>query len=749
MTPGERFRQIRIIARKELRGFFETPIAYIVAILFVAVAEFLFFRSAFLVGEASLSQLMGFLPWLLLFIAPALTMGTFATERETGTYETLATNPLSEWEIMAGKFLAIVAFLAGLLALVIVPIAFGFSFYGPLDWGVVVGQYLASVFLAALFAALGMFISALFTKQVTALLVSITVNFLLIIIGLDLVAQAMPIVLASLLDSVSALSHFQSMSRGVIDVRDLWYFLSVILAFLALGQYRLLANRFGKRHGTLTRWRTGVLLLVATVLISNVLGAAIPGRVDLTADQLYTLSPATVKMLGSLPDVVNITLYASSRLPSQLQPVLRDTTDLLKDYERYGKGNVVLTVKDPDASPDIATEAQQSGVQPIQFNMVGQGELSVKQGYLGIALAHGGQNRSIPYVEQTGDLEYQLTSDIAELTTTNKKHVAFLSGNGETSRSAGLGTLGTELAKLYTVSDLALSTTTPAIATDTQVIIIAEPTQPFTDAQKSALDAFIGKGGGVLALLSGVAVNQQSLSVAKHAPGIDDLFASYGVTVNPDLVYDLKSNQIVQLPGGSAGQMYLLPYPFWVRAGAVSGSPITAKLQSMLVPWGSSLALDSAALDSAHATATPLIATSPYAGLMTDQFSIEPNADLPHDDLGQRLLAVAVSGVGQPTPRLVVVGNGALLYDQVVKQEAGNLAFGLGAVSWLAQDESLASIKVKSGVVRKLTFGSAIEQAGVEYGSVALGILIPLLIGALVFMKRRRLQKYTYSTRPL
>jgi len=748
MTIKDRFIQGWLVARKELRSFFETPIAYIVAVLFISISEFLFFLQAFLVGEASLSLFVNFLPWLWMFVVPALTMGAFATERETGTYETLVSRPLSEWEIVGGKFVAVLLYLMGLLALAFIPIAVSFSFFGPLDWGVAFSAYLASVFLSAVFAAVGLAVSSFFTKQVSALLVSIAVSFFLVVVGLDLVAQAAPLVFARLLDRISVLSHFQSMARGVVDIRDLWYYLSVVVAFLAIAEYRLLSNRFARTHTTRTRFRVGMLIVVLIALISNVLGSAIPGRLDLTADGLYTMSPATKHILADLPDVVNITLYASSRLPSQLQPVLRDTRDLLRDYERYGNGNIVLTIKDPDTAPEVANEASASGVQPIQFNTVGQGELSVKKGYLGIAITHAGDTRSVPFVENTGDLEYQLTSAIAELTTTNKKHVVMLTGHGEHATTNSWGTFEKELGKLYTVDQLSISSTTDVVASGTSVIIIGDPTTPLSDHEQQVIKAYIDNGGATFLLTSGVQVNVQYLYAAANAGNLGELVSTYGLTGNKDLVYDLRSNQVVQLSGGN-NQVYLLPYPFWMRVAAVPGSPVTAKLQSVFVPWGSSLSVDGDVAASAHATVTPLLVTSPYAGLMSDSFSIDPNQQLPQDDLGQHIIAAAITGVDGNNIRVVVAGTGSLLDDQMVSQTPENLAFGLNAVAWLAQDESLASIKVKSGARRQLTFGSAAEQAFVEYGTITFGVLIPLLIGFIIFMRRRALKQYTYSSRPV
>ncbi len=737
------------IVRKELLGIFETPIAYIVIVLFLGVSEFLFFKNVFLAGEASLAMYYNFLPWILLLVVPALTMGSFAQEREAGTYETLATQPLAELEVVCGKFIAYVLLLGGALALAVFPMASSFAFFSNVDWGPVWGGYLASIYLIGLFVAVTLAISSAFTKQVSALLVSIATLFFLIIAGTDLVAGSVPTALTLLFERISASTHFESMTRGVIDVRDLWYFKSVVVAFLALALYRLIALRFGGRHPTRTSWRLGVSLLVATVLISNVLGSAIPGRIDLTKDGLYTLSDATKRVVGGLPDMVQVTLYASAALPAQLQPTMRDIRDILKDYERYGKGNIAVVFTDPSVSDALQIEAQQNGVQAVQFNVRGQGELSVKQGYLGVVVAYAGEHRSIPFIEQTNDLEYQLTSMIHELTVSEKKSVVFMTGHGEKPRTSVYRAFSSELEKMYTVSDLVFDekTASSLSATSTDVLVIADPQTPLGTSTRLFLDQYIQKGGAVLALVNGAEADARSLSVMPNRSDFMEHLAQYGVRVGHDLVYDLRSNETVQIGGGN--MIYLAPYAFWARAGAVPGSPITAKIESVMMPWASSLTTDSAVLSAKGSTATPLVVTSPYAGLAGDPYDIAPNSKPATNDLAQRTLALALTSTQATGSRMVIVGSAQFLSDDFAGRDAGNLALGLSAVSWLAQDESLASIKVKSGQRRTFTFGSASEQLLVAYGNMGLVVIVPILLGVVLYLRRRAKTSLTYTKRPI
>lgn len=742
-------RRMLPLVRKELMGLLHTPVAYLVTVLFLGISEYLYFKNVFLVGEASLASYFGILPWLLLVVVPALTMGIFSQECETGTYETLATQPLSELVSVLGKFVAHLLFLAGVLLTAVFPMAFTFSFFANIDWGTVVAGYLAAVGVSGIYIAIGLAISALFTKQVSSFLLTVAVLFFLVMAGTDLVAGSVPVLLTVLFERVSVMTHYNALMRGAIDMRDAWYVASVIVAFLALAYYRLIALRCGPRHTVRARTRLGVALLVVTVLLSNAIGSALPGRIDLTRYSTYTLSDATKKILGELPDMVQITLYTSSALPAQLQPTIRDVRDTLKDYERYGRGDVSVAVRDPGASAELEKEAGEYGIQAVQFNVMGQSELSVKRGYLGVVVAYGGEHRSIPFVESTSDLEYQLTSMIRELTATDKKTVAFLSGSGERARFGEYGTLSRELEKLYEVKDVLFTEgeQMPEGATSTDVLVVADPSEPFGTTTRAFLNEYIARGGALLALVQGVRVEPRSLSALLSAGTLPEILRTYGVEVAPELAYDLRSHETVQA-GGGGGVVYLLPYPFWMRSFAVPGSPITQGLESVLLPWAGPLDVNAETMRARNATATPLIVTTPFAGRMGEPFDISPETRPSTTNLSEQIMALAVQSEQATGTRMVVVGSVEFVADDLLRNNPANLGFALSAIEWLAQDESIASIKMKSGQRPAFAFESAQQQSLVAYGNMAFVVLVPIILGLVLYLRRRKITQKTYTEYP-
>lgn len=739
---------IFLIAKKELRSYFDNPTAYIVLVVFLLLWQFLFFRQAFLIGEASLRGLFDLLPWLSLLLIPAITMGSISQEKSEGTLEFLLTHPLRDLELLAGKFLGAMGFMAVTL-LFVFPIAMSLSSFGNLDWGVVIGQYLASLLISAVLVALGVFVSSLLSNQISSLLVAAAACFFLVIAGTETVTAALPLQLAPVLERLSVLSHFDSMSRGVIDVRDVWYALSATAIFVSLAYVQLLKRRFGNRRSQYRRYQTAIALFIGIAILTNVVGARIPGRLDLTQDKLYTLTPESKRALADLKDVVNVTLYGSGQLPAQLQPTLRDTKDILRDYETAGKGNVTVAYKDPSGNPAVAQEAASQGVREVQFNVIGQEELQVKSGFLGVAVAYAGKNEVIPFLQDTSELEYQLTGYITKLTKTEKKKLVFLSGHGEKSRLGEYGALNSELEKQFEVEEVTINDTTPKFPDNTAAVVVAGPTQTVDDKTKTVLREYLAGGGSALFLIDTVTLSQQTMSGTPNSNSLADFVSEYGVEVQPNLVYDLRSHETVQI-GGGGFLGYAIPYPFWPRVAVVDrSSPVTAKLESLVLPWASSLTLNDGKLNEKGLTATKLLATTRFGGVQKDTFAVSPEQQLPEENLGEQIMAVSVSpkdAKATQQMRLIVVGDSEFIADQFVEQSPEALAFGIGTLSWLGGEESLAGVRLKQKAERKLFFEHPTQIALVKYGNMSLALVVPLGLGLWRLSRRRNLQRLTYTS---
>jgi ABC-2 type transport system permease protein len=230
-------RNISLVFRREFAAYFATPLAYIFIVIFLALAGILTFRlGGFLDREqADLVPFFEFHPWLYLFLIPALSMRLWAEERRLGTIELFLTLPISMTEAVAGKFLAAWAFTATAIGLTF-PMWLTVNYLGNPDNGVILASYVGSLLMAGAYLAIGSMISAMTKNQVIAFVVTTTVCFLLTLSGspavLDFFSNWAPANVVQAIGNFGFLPHFQSIQRGVIDLRDLIFFGSVIIVAL-------------------------------------------------------------------------------------------------------------------------------------------------------------------------------------------------------------------------------------------------------------------------------------------------------------------------------------------------------------------------------------------------------------------------------------------------------------------------------------------------------------------------------------
>ena len=228
---------IWVIFKRELAAYFSTPLAYVFIVMFLALSGALtFFLGAFFErGQADLQSFFSFHPWIYLFLIPAVAMRLWAEERKTGTIELLMTLPISTTKAVLGKFFAAWVFIVIALALTF-PFWITVNFLGDPDNGVILASYIGSIIMAGAFLAIGSCISALTKNQVIAFIIAAAACFLFLMSGLELVQAAFtgwaPQFVIDAVKSMSFLSHFQAITRGVIDLRDLIFFASVIGVFL-------------------------------------------------------------------------------------------------------------------------------------------------------------------------------------------------------------------------------------------------------------------------------------------------------------------------------------------------------------------------------------------------------------------------------------------------------------------------------------------------------------------------------------
>ncbi|MBI4125504.1 MAG: Gldg family protein, partial [Deltaproteobacteria bacterium] len=572
------------IAKREFKAYFVSPMAYVYLTAFLVLVHWLFLRSFFLMGEASLRPFFGLMPWVYLFVVPAVAMGKWAEEKKTGTIELLFTYPIAEPEVVAGKFLAGLGLILTALLLTF-PLPVTATLVGDVDWGPVIGGYLGLIFLGGAYLAIGLWISSLTENQIIAFIVGVVVCFCLFIVGEPIVTAGLPHTVVTLLQYLGLGSHFESVGRGVLDTRDLIYYCSVIGFFLFLN----LKSTAGRR------------VLITTILIAlgtlNLLAARHFARIDLTENKLYTLAPATKGILGGLEDMVTLRLYFSTELPPELLALRRDVQDLLGEFKNHAEGKVHVEFHNPQENAVEEQKVQMMGIPPVEVNVIKKDKQEVAKVYLGMSIGFGAQQEVIPLIQNTGNLEYQLAAGIMKVTQAKRPVLGWWGGEdrgpwtGDQGPEEGrFGLLKNYLGERFTILDIQETSLDQLTPEKIPVLIFPVP-EKLSKAEMEAFQKYVTAGGKGLLFIDRffVGMGEGGILPKPVANPLEEFLAGFGVTVEPDLVVD-QSNAMATFTGGFFN--YHIPYPFWVQIrpeGFNAEVPFVADLNSLVLPWTSSV----------------------------------------------------------------------------------------------------------------------------------------------------------------
>lgn len=240
----------KVVAKREWCSYFNSPVAYVFIVIFLALAGFFTFQVSrfFDAGQADLQSFFMWHPWLYLILVPAVTMRAWAEERRNGTMELLLTLPINPMQAIVGKFVAAWLFM-GLALLLTLPVVFTVNYLGKPDNGAILCGYLGSFFMAGAYVAVGMFTSSLTRNQVISFIIAVVIGLLLILAGwppvTGFLSSFAPPAVVSVIAGFSFMDHYEWMQRGVVHLKDLVYYASII-GFMLLATQVVLDNRKGK-----------------------------------------------------------------------------------------------------------------------------------------------------------------------------------------------------------------------------------------------------------------------------------------------------------------------------------------------------------------------------------------------------------------------------------------------------------------------------------------------------------------------
>lgn len=433
---------VRNVAIKELFGFFSSITAFLFFGAFLAVTLFVFFwvDTFFARNIADVRPMFEWMPVLLIFLVSSLTMRMWSEERRAGTIEFLLTLPVSNVELVLGKFAACLSLITIALILTL-PIPITVAFLGQLDWGPVFGGYLATLFLAAAYTAIGLNISARTDNQIVSLILSVLVCGLFLLVGSEGVTSLFNSNIGEVLKLFGSGSRFQSITRGVIDFRDLYYYICITGVFLSLNilsleRLRWSGNSSNPRH---TKWNTITALCIANLVACNFWLQQIAwARVDLTEGQIYSISPATRKYISRLTEPLVIRGYFSKKTHPLLQPLVPKIRDLLKEYAIASNGKIRVEIIDPLEKPELEKEASEKyDIKPVVFQTASKYQAALTNSYFDLLILYGDQFQKLSWKDlievkarSMKDVEVDLRNPEYDITSTIKKVMYSYQGSG-------------------------------------------------------------------------------------------------------------------------------------------------------------------------------------------------------------------------------------------------------------------------------------------------------------------------------
>lgn len=583
------------ICKKELGQFFSNLTGYIAILLFLLInGVFLFIlreSSIFEYGYAGLDKFFDLAPWVLLFLVPAISMRSLSDEFKSGTFELLQTRPLKTSEIVIGKYVSIliILFFVIIPTLLYVVTIKSLSANGLIDTGGIAGSYLGLFLLGAVYAAISLCCSGYTNNSVVAFLTS---AFLCLILyfGFSAISK-LPLLQGNIDYYVEMLGidfHYRSISRGVLDSRDVIYFLSIIGLFLMVTIKNIRKSRF---------WIAPVLILL---ILLNWLTSVWHTRIDLTNEKRFTLSHSSKKILKKLTEPVKIEVFLKGNYPSGFKKLSSAADDFLREAKEISGPKLQYKFISPEDKIEgsesvYADTLSAMGLYPINLtSQVKEGQqqnfvypyalVYYKDKMVSVPL-YKGKSPMINYTELNSAeamLEYNFLNGISRVTRESKPVIGYAIGNGQPVGFETYDLVENVVKPDYDFFTLDL-VNQPKVPNEFKALLVVKPKNAFSDAEKLKLDQYVMNGGKLLLFIDELNAEMDSLQIKNEVIAYDrglnlsDQLFRYGVRINTDLLMDLQCDYLPFDVNGD-GQFDLLPWNYFPVLESPGSHPINKNL---------------------------------------------------------------------------------------------------------------------------------------------------------------------------
>ncbi len=495
---------------------------------------------------------------------------------------------------------------------------------------------------------------------------------------------------------------------------------------------------------------TFVVLLIGVIVLVNAVGQKFKFRLDLTGDDRYTLSTATLDLLHDLPEAVTVTAYFTEELPPQFASARQEFKDLLVEYNQRSSGNLAFEFIDPAANDTLKQTAEQSGIRPLVMNVQGRDKAEQLLAYMGAVVKMGDRSTVIPMVQPGTAMEWTLSSSIKQVSVVNKPTVGLVQGHGEVAMG-GIAQALQGLSVLHNVENFTFWDTLPVHPRFNSLLFI-DPSDSIKPEHLHWLDEFLASGRGVVIALSGVHsdLGQSPLAEAQSTD-MGRWLARHGVRIEPSIVTDAQCSQVqVMQQRGMFTMQIPISFPYFplIQGAGFGDHPVSSGLEGVVMQFASPMVYTG---DSSLKW-TPVLMTSAKSNALPSPAYIDvqkqwTDADFP---LGQQTIGAALEGRFRPdaTPaRLVVFSNGtfATSGDGQQRQQINpdNVNLLVNAVDWISDETGLIELRNKGVDYRPLEELTEGEQASIKWINLLLPLAMAVLFGLLraQWRKRQRLQR--------
>ena len=488
-----------------------------------------------------------------------------------------------------------------------------------------------------------------------------------------------------------------------------------------------------------------ILILIGIIVVVNFFSYQIFFRMDLTQGKNYSISKASKKTVKNLPDIVNIKAYFSDNLPNQFISIRQEVKDILDEYRVFSNGKINIKFISPKDDEETMRELYMEGIPQLTFQVYEKDNLQLVKGYMGITINYGGKTETIPAIQQTNDLEYQITTAIKKVSSDDIAVVGFLTSNGTASLENNIKTVYKELQKLYSIQSVEFTDDNNEIPENIDTLIIVGPKEEFSDEQLSSINSFIARGGSLIVLLDGVNI-ENGLQAIKNTTNFNVLLEKYGITVNKDLVAD-KRNSMASFTKGFF--TFSQNYPFWPKIdknGFDQNNISVANLENVVFPWVSSINIDENKIEPKNISY--LAFTTDKAWSITDNYNISPESITQSQSGNKKYnLAVAINGglsdaysdsEEKLKGKIIVVGDSDFIQDGFLRNNPDNLNFFQNLVDSLSLDDDLINIRSKEITSRPIKELSDSAKIAIRYINVFGITFLVIIFGMIRYYSRRK-----------